>query len=101
MAFFFLNGTVIYLLAVKSGIYTNVSLFSFVPIYAVAWFLGLITPGAPAGMGVRETVITTMLKGSLSPSDAFAVAILFRIATTVADLFLFGSSFIFSGRNRQ
>jgi hypothetical protein len=92
--FFLSSGTIIYFLAVQSGIHIDVSIFSFISVYAVAWFLGLVTPGAPAGIGVREAVMIAMLEGTMGSAGAFAVAILFRITTTIGDLLFFASSFV-------
>ncbi len=55
-----------------------------VAIYALAWVAGFITPGAPAGLGVRETILVAALTGSLGPA-AISVAIAHRLITALAD----------------
>ncbi|QJB55674.1 YbhN family protein [Pseudodesulfovibrio sp. zrk46] len=96
--FFLSGGAILYMLAVNAGIDLPVGMWDFMPVYAVSWFLGLVTPGAPAGVGVREAVMITMLEPALGPADALAIAVLFRIATTVGDILFFGFSFLFQKR---
>lgn len=66
--------------------------------YIIAWLIGLITPGAPAGIGIREVVLIYFLSGYI-PSDTlvFAVA-LGRMVTVTGDLFFFLASYFFPVR---
>jgi hypothetical protein len=53
----------------------------------MAWLLGTIMPGASAGIGVREAVILSL--GFLFiGSDLSIAAIVLRILTVLADIFL-------------
>jgi glycosyltransferase 2 family protein len=57
--------------------------------FAIAWLAGLLTPGAPAGLGVREAMLVFLL-GSLAPSPVVLTAtILGRMVTTLGDLVFF------------
>jgi len=57
--------------------------------FVVAWLVGLMTPGAPAGVGVRELVLLFLLKGVVIENDlVFAVA-LGRLVTVAGDLIYF------------
>ncbi|BCS87538.1 lysylphosphatidylglycerol synthase domain-containing protein [Pseudodesulfovibrio sediminis] len=94
LLFFLVTGSLLYLISLGAGLDTGMSLFSVVAVYAVSWFLGLITPGAPAGAGVREAIIIAMLGLTMKRSDALAVALLFRIMTTAGDVLFFGTSFL-------
>ena len=51
--------------------------------FVVAWLAGFVTPGAPAGLGVRETVLVLGLP-QLGPA-ALGVAIGHRVVTAIAD----------------
>jgi len=55
----------------------------------VAWLLGYVTPGAPGGVGVREAVIVSGTAAVIGTGDAVVYAVLFRVATVLADLELF------------
>jgi len=61
--------------------------------YILAWLVGLLTPGAPAGVGVREAVLLFMLRGCLPESDLLLAIILARVVTVFGDLIFFFSVF--------
>lgn len=57
--------------------------------YVIAWLAGLLTPGAPAGIGVREAVLLFLLDG-LSPSSVILLAVVIgRMITVLGDLLFF------------
>jgi hypothetical protein len=59
-------------------------------IFAAAWVAGFVTPGAPAGLGVREAILTTGLTPLWGPGIALAVPILFRLVTVAGDFVALG-----------
>jgi len=52
---------------------------------ALAWLAGFVVPGAAAGVGIREAVLMVALDGVLAPEVALALALVFRLVTTVGD----------------
>jgi uncharacterized membrane protein YbhN (UPF0104 family) len=58
--------------------------------YVLAWLAGLITPGAPAGVGVRELVLLYLLKGMIGEADLLLAVVLGRMITVAGDLGFFG-----------
>lgn len=56
--------------------------------FCLAWIVGFATPGAPAGIGVREAVMLALLAGPYSPPDASAIVLALRLATTAGDVLL-------------
>jgi len=65
-------------------------LFIFAGGYVVAWFIGLATPGAPAGMGMREATMLLITRGMPIPEvDLLLAVVLCRIVTTAGDFFFF------------
>lgn len=54
--------------------------------FAASWLIGFITPGAPAGLGVREAVLVFWLTDSMPPAAVVALVLALRIATTLGDL---------------
>ena len=54
-------------------------------IFAVAWLAGFLVPGAPAGLGVRETIIIAFLTGVIGPASAIYCALLHRVMSAVMD----------------
>jgi len=65
-----------------------------IAVFAVAWMAGLLTPGAPAGIGVREAIIIALLGTMVSESDSIMIAFTFRIITTLGDLLFWGVGFL-------
>ena len=57
--------------------------------YLVSWLLGTLTPGAPAGLGVREVALLVILRGAIPESDLLLAIVLFRVVTTGGDGLLF------------
>ena len=55
---------------------------------ALAWVLGYVTPGAPAGIGLREAVLVLGFAPVLGESGALALALAYRLLTLVADAVL-------------
>lgn len=61
-----------------------------VAIFAVSWVAGLIMPGAPAGLGVREAILVEGLTPIMGGDRAVSATLLFRVLTVSADLLAFG-----------
>ena len=80
---------------VSSVSFSNASLWpSFCGAYVLAWLAGFITPGAPAGLGVRELVLLFLLKGEVAEADLLLTIVAGRIVTVLGDslFFLFSSA---------
>jgi glycosyltransferase 2 family protein len=60
-----------------------------IAVFCAAWLLGFLVPGAPAGIGIRETVLTAGLAPMVGREGAVLVALLFRVLTLAADLLAF------------
>jgi uncharacterized membrane protein YbhN (UPF0104 family) len=66
--------------------------------YVLAWLAGLVTPGAPAGLGVRELVLLYLLKGFIGEADILLAVVLGRIVTVAGDLEFFGIATMMRGK---
>jgi glycosyltransferase 2 family protein len=53
--------------------------------FVVAWLAGLLTPGAPAGAGIREIVLFTLLHSVVIQGDLLLAIILGRVVTVGGD----------------
>ncbi len=74
----------------------NDKIYMVIGAYLLSWLLGFIMPGAPGGIGIRETVITVLLAAYL-PSDSVLLAIvIYRILSMTGDFFAFIMSFLTS-----
>jgi len=97
--FFFILGLLFHgttILLAKPG--ADISLGTTLMISCLSWLAGCVTPGAPAGMGVREAVIVAGLTPAMGGGQAILVALLMRFITTAGDFFFFLLSFLFHSR---
>ena len=64
--------------------------------FALAWVAGFFTPGAPAGLGVREVIMLGMISANYSGSDGILLILALRISTTLGDglCFLIGNAML-------
>ncbi|WP_327087401.1 flippase-like domain-containing protein [Nonomuraea sp. NBC_01738] len=62
--------------------------------YAFAWATGLLTFVVPAGVGVREGALVLVLGPILGTGAAIAVAVLSRVAFTLADVIAAGIAWL-------
>ena len=62
--------------------------------YVIAWLAGLVTPGAPAGVGVREMVLLFLFRSQVVPGDLLFAIVLGRIITVVGDILYFAFSLL-------
>ena len=66
---------------------SNISIF--LGVYIIAWLGGLITPGAPGGIGIREIVLLFFLKSLVPEVDLLLAILLSRVVTVVGDFTYF------------
>ncbi len=78
-----------------------IQLEDFLPLigaYVLAWLAGLITPGAPAGIGVRELVLLLLLAGIVGEADLVIAVALGRLVTASGDGLFFVTASLFGRR---
>ena len=63
-------------------------------VYAIAWLVGFLVPGAPAGIGIRESLLTLGLSPALGADVAVAATALFRFATVIGDGLVFAAGML-------
>lgn len=51
----------------------------------IAWVLGFIIPGAPGGIGVRETALTLLLTPVTGRDMIVVLSVLHRLVTVAGD----------------
>jgi hypothetical protein len=94
MSFLFISGAVFIgtLSVVMQADASMPTLTALCGAYVVAWLGGLVTPGAPAGVGVREMVLLFLLKGQITQADLLLTVVLGRMVTVLGDTLYFMSS---------
>ncbi len=88
--FFFILGVI--LVVVVSNVSQQLNLHETAYIFAIsaiAWLFGYITPGAPAGLGIREATLLLGIGEMVSEPNALLIIGLFRIVTVLGDLLYF------------
>lgn len=58
-------------------------------VYIISWLVGFILPGAPGGMGVREAILTLLLKNIISQDIILVSVVIHRCLTIIADFMAF------------
>lgn len=58
-------------------------------VFAWSWIAGYVTPGAPAGLGVREAVLVSSLTPMYGASVAVGLTLSLRVVTTLGDMLVF------------
>ena len=69
--------------------------------FASSWILGFLAPGAPAGLGIREAILSAWLGGALPAAQIVLLIVALRIATTAGDLINFGLGSALMRRQRR
>lgn len=69
--------------------------------FALAWVLGFIVPGAPAGIGIRETVLVGLYGAPLGEGVAVGLAAVLRIVTSLGELLTFGLAYWLSKKEKD
>ena len=76
-----------YLIGLLSG--NSIPLLQCVSLYAIAWIVGFIVPGAPGGIGVRESIFLLLADDLISQPQAILVISLLRLSTTLAEILVY------------
>jgi len=78
------------LLTAMAGFFPGPGLaISIIGAYVLAWLAGLVTPGAPAGVGIRELVLLALLGSVVEPPVLLMAVALGRVVTVSGDVLFF------------
>jgi glycosyltransferase 2 family protein len=62
--------------------------------FTLSWTIGFIVPGAPGGLGIRETVMMLLFTPVFGPEIALAAALLLRVVSIAGDGLSFAASYL-------
>ena len=82
---FVLSGVSFFALARALGI-VDLPLAATIGAFALAWGIGFVVPGAPAGMGVREATLLALFGPMIGSGPAVVVTIFHRLVTAAVDV---------------
>ncbi len=68
-------------------------------VFAAAWLLGFVVPGAPGGIGVRELVLLWGLSGFMAEEQVLLLVVAGRLLTTIGDVLVYFFSIWLSQRS--
>jgi hypothetical protein len=91
LLFLFISGAIFAMLLsifAKDDNFSPQTFLLLVSSYIIAWLAGFLTPGAPAGVGIREWILLFLLKNNIAEADLIMVIVLGRAITVIGD-FLF------------
>ncbi len=78
-----------YMIVVRS-IQPDVSInLSVIGIYLLAWLVGFVMPGAPGGIGIRESILLLLLVDLMPTSIVLVVTLVHRVLNIIAELISF------------
>ncbi|WP_372772271.1 hypothetical protein [Pantoea sp. WEP] len=90
LTFTFLSGlSFLLLLKVLNFSTGNLHNHEIIGAYILAWLIGLITPGAPAGVGIREVILLYLFKNSINDQDLLLTILLGRMMTVSGDFIFY------------
>lgn len=82
---FLLLGLAVYVLLEGAFHSSNASYWKTTATFCLAWLAGFVTPGAPAGLGIREALLVSILTPNHGAGIALGATILLRVVTTLGD----------------
>lgn len=80
----------ILLITISSNFELNFqNLIFIITAYILAWLIGMLTPGAPAGIGVREVILLFLTKSMVPEAELLVVITLGRLMTITGDFIFY------------
>lgn len=92
IGFFMASSIIFVFLLILTSEHENLAIQHYFAIggtYIAAWLAGLLVPGAPAGVGVREFVLLFLLETIIKDVDLIMAILLSRVVTVNGDLLFF------------
>ncbi len=95
--FFIVSGILLSIVVASQSSDLNLSSIGVIIIISIAsWIAGFVTPGAPAGVGIREALIVLALTQVVDQSLAIVAALIYRLITVSGDIVFFFITRIFT-----
>lgn len=86
VSFFAIVGYILFwATTIITGKWSTAMLYASLFTFAISWLLGTITPGAPAGAGIREGIIILILSPHIGEANSILVSLTVRMVTILGD----------------
>lgn len=74
-----------------------------IALFVVAWVIGFVVPGAPAGIGIREAILIGFLAPQIGSGPALACSLLHRVLTAGVDaaVAIFGYAWLHLSKKKK
>ncbi len=100
--FFLVDGLIVWaLISGYAGVWNPMPLLYIFSGYAISWVIGFITPGAPAGLGVRDAVMLLFFTQFLGSTSATQITLISRLVVTLGDLVFFLLTYCINRRSNS
>jgi len=76
------------------------NILEFTCLLAMAWLAGFLVPGAPGGLGIRETMIVVLFSPLIGTGASIGLGVTLRMTTSLGDLVAFSVG-MFMRKNLQ
>lgn len=94
-------GLTFWIIASQYNEYLQFDFFALTASFSLAWLIGYLAPGAPAGLGVREGSLTFLLSNVGPAEHVLTIVIATRFATILSDAICFIISACFMKYNEN
>jgi glycosyltransferase 2 family protein len=92
--FFIVNGFILWgISGAITSAWSNIPLIFMISTFSISWVSGFITPGSPAGLGVREAVMIVILSNYFGEPNAAFIALISRLVITLGDVIFFALAY--------
>lgn len=92
--FFLISGGVLFEVVHAVSDIANIRQLGYViTTFAVSWIAGNVTPGASAGVGIREAIMVVSFTNLFGEPQSIFIALIFRMITVMGDFIYFLTSF--------
>jgi len=93
---FFISGLILFLIySFVMGIHVeNSQIIKIITSYILSWMGGFVNPGAPGGIGIRETILILLLASTCGSSTTLMAVLLHRLVSVTGDLLALGLGYL-------
>jgi uncharacterized membrane protein YbhN (UPF0104 family) len=69
------------------------NIMTIISVFILSWFVGFIIPGAPGGIGIRESVIVLLLSPVYGEGNSLIASLILRVVTILGEVLAFCYAF--------
>lgn len=100
----FLINSLIFIITIyliDNSITNGENIFFCIGVYTMAWLIGYVTPGAPGGIGIKETIILVSLSPIYGENVTVLAAVIVRVINVLGDIFAYLINILFKLKSKN